>query len=168
MKESKNLYTYYFQITDIWKRFCEEHSDLLDKTFQEYSLLLESDLDALEPLLQEKAKIVQRISFLEKARQRSIVEINAFLKERKLKTIDSVSELIQVMKEFEEHNGEKHLFRFNQLLIDIIEKIQEQNKKNQLFLNRSINNLREIREDALGVKNYNTYNKKGLSSSVNR
>jgi flagellar biosynthesis/type III secretory pathway chaperone len=94
--------------------------------------------------------------------------LNDFLSAEGIKTVDSVSELIQVMSEYEEHNNEKHLFRFNQLLIDIIEKIQAQNKKNQLFLNRSINNLREIREDALGVKNYNTYNNKGLSSRASR
>jgi flagellar biosynthesis/type III secretory pathway chaperone len=163
MSETKSLHLYYFQITDIWKRFCEEHSELLDKTFEEYSLLLASNIDELEPLLKEKAEIVQRISFLEKARQRCIDELNNYLTEQNVKTIDSVSELIQVMNEYEEHNNEKHLFRFNQLLIDIIEKIKGQNKKNQLFLNRSINNLREIREDALGVKNYNTYNNKGVS-----
>ena len=168
MNEKRSLHLFYFRITDIWKRFCEEHSELLDKTFEEYSLLLSSDIDALEPLLQEKADVVQRISFLEKARARCIEELNEYLTEQGVKTIDSISELIQVMKDYEEHNNEKHLFRFNQLLIDIIEKIQEQNKKNQLFLNRSINSLREIREDALGVKNYNTYNNKGVSNSVNR
>ncbi len=59
-------------------------------------------------------------------------------------------------------NSEKHL------LIDIIEKLQTQNKKNQLFLNKAINNLREIREDALGVKSYSTYNNKGLSKRAAR
>jgi flagellar biosynthesis/type III secretory pathway chaperone len=168
MNENKSLRLFYFQITDIWKRFCEEHSELLDKTFEEYSLLLTSDIDTLEPLLKEKAEVVQRITFLEKARQRCIDQLNDFLSAEGIKTVDSVSELIQVMSEYEEHNNEKHLFRFNQLLIDIIEKIQAQNKKNQLFLNRSINNLREIREDALGEKNYNTYNNKGLSSRASR
>ena len=67
------------------------------------------------------------------------------------------------MRFYEDQNNTKHLYRFNELLIDVIEKIQEQNKKNQVFLNKAINNLREIREEAMGVKNYSTYNQKGHS-----
>jgi flagellar biosynthesis/type III secretory pathway chaperone len=67
------------------------------------------------------------------------------------------------MNFFEKQNNTQHLYRFNALLIDVIEKIQTQNKKNQVFLNKAINSLKEIREEALGVKNYNTYNKKGVS-----
>jgi flagellar biosynthesis/type III secretory pathway chaperone len=69
------------------------------------------------------------------------------------------------MQNYEAETNEKHLYRFNELLIDVIEKIQTQNKKNQLFINKAILSLREIREDAGGVKKYNTYSAKGISKS---
>lgn len=163
--ESQKLQVLYFQVTDIWRRFCEEHTDLLDKTFEEYALLLKSDVEKLEDILKEKQEIIKRISFLEEARSRVITDLNAFLKNHNQKEVESVSELIRVMQKFEELNETRHLFRFNELLIDVIEKIQQQNKKNQLFLNKAINNLREIREEAMGVKSYSTYNQKGFSTA---
>ncbi len=162
-EKNDNLKLIYFQVTDIWKRFCEEHTLLLDKTFEEYSLLLKSDIETLESLLEEKQEIIKRITFLEHARTRCITKLNEFLKTNSQKEVESVSELIEVMQLFEKENNTQHLFRFNQLLIDLIEKIQEQNRKNQVFLNKAINNLKEIREEALGVKNYSTYNQKGVS-----
>lgn len=164
MSNGKELHTIYFEVTDIWKRFCEEHTLLLDKTFEEYSYLLSSDIDSIESLLAEKNEVVKRINFLEKARERVITKLNDYLKENGQAEIESVSELISVMSDFEQVNNNRHLYRFNSLLIDIIEKIQAQNKKNQLFLNKAINNLRDIREEALGVKNYSTYNQKGFST----
>ncbi len=162
--QDKKLHVIYFQVTDIWRRFCEEHTELLDKTFEEYSLLLRSDVEKLEDVLREKQEIIKRVNILEEARAESIKELNLYLKENKQKEVESVSELINVMQQFEEHNETRHLYRFNELLIDIIEKIQQQNKKNQVFLNKAINSLREIREEAMGVKSYSTYNKKGVST----
>lgn len=159
----QTLHLIYFRVTDIWKRFCEEHTQLLDKTFEEYALLLKSDVDELESLLAEKQEIIKNISFLEHARERCINELNEYLKQNNQKEVESVSELIEIMNFFEKQNNTQHLYRFNALLIDVIEKIQTQNKKNQVFLNKAINSLKEIREEALGVKNYNTYNKKGVS-----
>lgn len=163
--DGQRLQVIYFQVTDIWRRFCEEHTDLLDKTFEEYALLLKSEVDQLEEILKEKQEIIKRISFLDEARSRVITDLNSYLSEHNQKEVESVSELISVMQKFEEKNETRHLFRFNELLIDVIEKIQEQNKKNQLFLNKAINNLREIREEAMGVKSYSTYNKKGFSTA---
>lgn len=165
---NEKLQVLYFKVTDIWKRFCEEHTLLLDKTFEEYSLLLASNVDAIEELMIEKNDILSRINFLENARTRVIGELNTLLKENNQKEIESVSELISVMGAYESVNNAHHLRRFNALLIDLIEKLQTQNKKNQLFLNKAINNLREIREDALGVKSYSTYNNKGLSKRAAR
>jgi len=157
------LQTFYFRVTDIWRRFCEEHSILLDKTFDEYSLLLASDIEGLEPLILEKNEIVKNISLLESARERVIEDLNVFLVKNNQKEVESIGELIEVMELFENEKSQKHLFRFNSLLIDIIEKIKEQNKKNQVFLNKAINSLKDIREDALGHKSYSTYNNKGVS-----
>ncbi len=159
----ETLQVIYFKVTDIWKRFCEEHTVLLDKTFEEYSLLLASDVDAIDDLMVTKNEIMARINKLEEMREGLISELNIYLQKNNQEPIGSVSELISVLSYYEKQNNAHHLFRFNSLLIDIIEKLQTQNKKNQLFLNKAINSLREIREEALGVKSYSTYNNKGLS-----
>lgn len=163
MGNDQTLAIIYFKVTDVWKRFCELHTDLLDLTFEEYSLLLKSDVDGIEALVERKNIVIGTISRLEKLREDLIGELNNYLRENKQKEVESVSELIHVMKSFESHNNTNHLRRFNDLLIDLIEKLQAQNKKNQVFLNKAILNLKEIREEAMGVKSYSTYNQKGIS-----
>ena len=158
-KEEKELF--YYRVTDIWRRLCEEHNYLLDQTCEEYALLLASKLDELEAKIDEKKETLKRIASLEKIRAEIIEAIN---KKGEIK-IESVTQLIEVMREFENENNQKHLFRFNALLIDMIEKIQTQNKRNQLFINKALLNLKSIREEALGEKSYSTYTKKGQSSS---
>jgi flagellar biosynthesis/type III secretory pathway chaperone len=155
----------YFQVTDLWKRLCEEHNDLFNVTCDEYSLLLQSELDLLQEKLQEKNQIISRISDLEIIRRDLIVELNLAIPG---KNIDSVSKLIAVMRTYEVEQNQKHLFRFNALLIDIIEKIQAQNKRNQLFINKALLSLKQIRIEATGKKNFSTYTSKGsaISSST--
>jgi flagellar biosynthesis/type III secretory pathway chaperone len=155
----------YFQVTDLWKRLCEEHNELFNVTCDEYSLLLKSELDLLEEKLVEKNQIIARISALENIRRDVIAELNSLLPE---KNVDSVSKLLEVMKAYEVEKNQKHLFRFNALLIDIIEKIQAQNKRNQLFINKALLSLKQIRIEASGKKNYSTYTSKGsaISSST--
>jgi len=162
-QSNDSLQLIYFRVTDVWKHFCEEHTKLLDITFEEYSLLLSSDVDGIEELMVSKNEILTKINSFEKMREGLIKELNIYLLSHGQKSVDSISELISVMAQFEEANNARHLERFNKLLIDIIEKLQAQNKKNQLFLNKSINNLREIREETLGFKTYSTYNNKGIS-----
>jgi flagellar biosynthesis/type III secretory pathway chaperone len=158
-KEEKELF--YYRVTDIWRRLCEEHNNLLDQTCEEYALLLASKLDELEAKIDEKKETLARIGSLEKLRAEIIEAIN---KKGEMK-IESVTQLIEVMQEFENENNQMHLFRFNALLIDMIEKMQTQNKRNQLFINKALLNLKSIREEALGEKSYSTYTKKGQSSS---
>lgn len=152
----------YFEVTDLWKRLCEEHNMLFNVTCDEYSLLLNSDLDLLEEKLQEKNEIILRIGALESIRRDLIVELSETMPG---KEIDSVSKLIEVMRAYEVEQNQKHLFRFNALLIDIIEKIQAQNKRNQLFINKALLSLKQIRIEATGKKNYSTYTSKGSAVS---
>ncbi len=155
----------YFEVTDLWKRLCEEHNELFNVTCDEYSLLLRSELDLLEEKLEEKNQIILRIGALETIRRELIADLNTLLPE---KNIDSVSALLEVMKAYEVEKNQKHLFRFNALLIDIIEKIQAQNKRNQLFINKALLSLKQIRIEATGKKNFSTYSAKGsaISSST--
>ena len=159
--ESNSKSIFYFQITDVWKRHCELHSELFDLTCDEYSLLLKSDLDNLEKKIIEKNHIISIIAENEIIRNEVITKMNT-LSEKK---INSISDVINYFSDFEPEKKDKHLYRFNELLIDIISKIQDQNKKNQIFINKAINSLRVIREDATGKTTVNTYNSSGKTQS---
>ena len=69
------------------------------------------------------------------------------------------------MEEFEESLEEKYLNNFNKLLIEIIEKIQAQNKKNHIFINKAIHSLNEMKGSVGGKKTYETYTKKGITTN---
>ena len=60
------------------------------------------------------------------------------------------------------------LKNLNALLIDIVQKIQEQNKKNQMFLNRAMLSLREIKQGFTGKKTYSTYGADGMTRANGR
>lgn len=152
------LATLYFEVTNLWKQFCEEHNELFNLTCDEYSLLLQSDLENLEDKIIEKNECIKRIATLEFLRRDLIKDLNNLFPE---KSIDSVSSLLEVMSNYEIESNQKHLFRFNALLIDIIEKIQAQNKRNQLFINKALHSLQQIRIEASGKKNFSTYSSTG-------
>lgn len=160
MKEK--LAALYFEVTNLWKQFCEEHNELFNLTCDEYSLLLQSELESLEEKIAEKNECIQRIGALEMIRRDLITEVNNLYPDRK---IESVSELLEIMSQYEVESNQKHLFRFNALLIDIIEKIQAQNKRNQLFINKALHSLQQIRLEASGKKNFSTYTSKGSAVS---
>lgn len=155
---------HYFRVTDLWKKLCEAHQQLLELTFDEYSLLLGSQIEELEVKIEDKNELIAFIAKLDNERKEAISLLNKDLRKNNLKPIQNVADLIVTMKDYESKQDQHHLRRFNALLIDIIEKIQSQNKKNQLFINKALMSLREIREDAIGKKNYSTYNAKGASA----
>lgn len=163
-KQEEMLSLYYYQITDLWKRLCEDHTRLLDLTCDEYSSLLSNDLDELEQIIESKNKLIQNLNGLDKLRQELIDKINNLTGGPT--KISSVSDLLNIMQRYEAANNQNHLQRFNKLLIDIIEKIQKQNKRNQIFINKAIISLREIREHTLGERKFATYTAKGTKSNV--
>lgn len=160
--ESTNKSILYFQITDVWKRHCELHSELFDLTCDEYSLLLKSDLDNLEKKIEEKNYILSVIRDNEIIRDEVVAKIKTSSND---KEVTNIKDVISFFSDFEPEMKDKHLYRFNELLIDIIGKIQDQNKKNQIFINKAINSLRAIREDATGKQTVNTYNAQGKTQS---
>ncbi|OUR92858.1 hypothetical protein A9Q84_20305 [Halobacteriovorax marinus] len=155
--ENQKKELFYFQITDLWKRLCESHSELFDLTCDEYSLLLGSEIDKLENKIIQKQELIAKIAILESIREELITDVNKHLNAK----ISNVTELISFFQTYESSLNQKHLFSFNSLLIDIIEKIQAQNKNNQLFINKALGSLRSIREEVLGEKSYSTYTSKG-------
>lgn len=153
----------YEEVIIIWQTFCELHSSLYDLTCEEYMHLLASDIESLETTLIQKDKVLADIRSIEVSRQELIEEINK--KQLAKKVVTNISDLMELMSSIEiSHNSENRLEKFNMLLIDIIEKIQEQNKMNQVFLNKAIISLRDIRESFNGEKNYKTYGANGFAS----
>jgi flagellar biosynthesis/type III secretory pathway chaperone len=163
IQHNDRMAVFYFEVTDLWKRLCEEHVNLFNLTCDEYSLLLSSQLEELEEKLVEKNVTIKKIHHLELVRQNLIADLNDFLPDQ---NIDSVSTLLKVMNLYHVEMKEKHLFRFNALLIDMIEKIQAQNKRNQLFINKALHSLKQIRQDVLGKKSYSTYSARGSTVST--
>lgn len=54
--------------------------------------------------------------------------------------------------------------KLNLILMDIVEKIQEQNKKNQVFLNKALISLKELKNSfSGGGKKYETYGSNGAT-----
>jgi hypothetical protein len=152
----------YFQVTDIWKRFCEEHTRLFNLTCDEYEALLGNDLNLLEAKINEKQKTINTITKLEEMRSEIIIKLNNNqVGQDPEKKIESINDLLVVMVEFEKGKDQNHLFRFNKLLIDIIQKIQEQSRKNQLYMNKAMKNISEIKSEILGEKSFKTYTQSG-------
>jgi flagellar biosynthesis/type III secretory pathway chaperone len=156
--------TVYFRVTDIWKRLCEEHYTLFNLTCDEYVCLLDSDIENLEAKVAEKEEVIKTIGRLENLRQEVIKELNAALPQGQ--SLDSVRALLALMIAHPAEAQGRHLDKFNALLIDLIEKIQQQNKRNQAFINKALRSLKDIREEVTGEKSYATYTAKGSAQTT--
>lgn len=161
-KQSSDFVTEYFRITDLWKRLCELHNDLFDLTAEEYSHLLASDFDEIERVTKEKNNTIAEISNIDSIRQDLIDAMRT-----KGTEINNASDLVIYFQDCPPEKEGRHLWRFNQLLVDIITKIQDQNKKNQIFINKAIISLRDIRHGALGEEKHYVYNAKGSQREIN-
>ncbi len=162
--DAKKLY--YQAVIGVWEGFCQLHKDLFDLTCEEYLTLLESDIDKLETMLPLKEELIRKIGELERERSELIDRLNdANLLPAKVR---KASELLGAFSDLDQRSGVPALRNLNSLLIDIIEKIQEQNKKNQVFLNKAMLSLREIKQGFTGKKTYSTYGADGLTRTLNR
>lgn len=157
---------FYQRTVIVWEGFCQLHKELYDLTCDEYLTLLESDIDKLESMLPVKEEIIARISEVEKDRADLIERINsASLFEIK---INKAGDLLAAFSEIDKSSALPALKNLNSLLIDIIQKIQMQNKKNQQFLNKAMLSLREVKQGFSGKKQYSTYGADGQTRSLNR
>ena len=157
---------YYQRTLNVWEGFCQLHKELYDLTCDEYLTLLASDIDKLEGMLPLKEEIISRISELESERAELIEKLN----QTKLfsTTVYKAGDLLQVFTELDQQSALPALKNLNALLIDIIEKIQDQNKKNQMFLNKAMISLREIKQGFSGKKTYTTYGADGMTRAIGR
>jgi flagellar biosynthesis/type III secretory pathway chaperone len=148
----------YQSFIDIWQQYCSLHKDLYELTLDEYSALLKSDLDLLETLLDKKNSLIGEIKELEEVRQRISADLALICQT----PINNVSDLVTLAEKYNLDN-ENILKKYNLLLADIINQIQEQNKRNQFFLNKAIHSIQELKENFKGKKNYKTYDNKGVA-----
>lgn len=162
--DAKKLY--YQQVIVIWEGFCLLHKELYDLTCEEYLTLLASDIDKLEGMLPIKEEIISRIGELEKDRGELVERLN----EAALFTspIERVGDLLGAFSEIDEAAAIPALKNLNSLLINIIENIQDQNKKNQLFLNKAMRSLKDIKQSFTGKKTYTTYGADGMTRTLSR
>lgn len=150
------------RLYDLWSDFCEMHTSLYEITCDEYMHLLASDINSLEDSIQDKTKILEQINNLETRRQELSESLAASFKEEKPQKL---SDLITMLTKHGEAEIAGNIEKLNLVLIDIIEKIQEQNKKNQVFLNKAIYSLKELRESFTGKKKSNTYSARGITGN---
>lgn len=157
---------YYQRVLNVWEGFCLLHKELYDLTCEEYITLLESDIDKLETMLPLKEEIISKIGELEKERSELIEKLNT------LKifpfAIGRAGDLLNAFTELDQGAAIPAMKNLNSLLIDIIQKIQEQNKKNQQFLNKAMLSIREMKQGFTGKKTYTTYGADGQTRSLNR
>lgn len=157
---------YYQRVLNAWEVFCQLHKDLYDLTCEEYLTLLESDIDKLETMLPVKEEIISKIGELETERTELIEKLNSTgLFATK---ITRAGELLNAFSDIDQKSAIPALRNLNSLLIDIIGKIQEQNKKNQQFLNKAMISLKEVKQGFTGKKTYTTYGADGQTRSLNR
>ena len=165
MSDMKKLY--YQQAVIIWEEFCKLHRELFDLTCDEYLVLLASDIDQLESMLPLKEEIILNIGLIEKERAALLHTLNT--KELLDEPLVKASDLLEYFDDIETQSGVNALKNLNSLLIDIVQKLQLQNKKNQQFLNKAMLSIRDIKESYGGKKkSYKTYGSDGMTKSIPR
>jgi flagellar biosynthesis/type III secretory pathway chaperone len=149
------------ELISVWKNFCQTYTTLYDLTCEEYLYLLESDIDTLERTLETKNTLLDSIAILDLKR----VDLLKDLGDQLNLNFNSLSYLTEVLKNQGLQAEARQLDGCNALLLDIIYKTQEQNKKNQVFLNRAIISLQDLRQNFSGKKNYKTYGANGVTKA---
>lgn len=148
----------YKNIVNLWQRMCDLHQKLLEVTVREYSSLLSSELENTEKILEEKKNIIKQISAEESARKKLV---NETLGPSTLDENFTFKDLKKYYDQFEIEKTGNHLNNFNLILKDIIEKIQKQNKKNRIFINRALISLDGLKLPAGESREHSLYNKDG-------
>jgi len=157
---------HYQSIVDIWEKFCVLHKELYDLTCDEYLILLEGDLEKLESLIPNKENIIAEVNLIEDQRSQIIKELNQISSQSTI--THKASDLIHYFNSLETKNNLFALKNLNDLLIDIIERLQDQNKKNQLFLNKAMLSIQDLKQGFSGKKVFTTYGSDGMTRAINK
>jgi flagellar biosynthesis/type III secretory pathway chaperone len=147
------------QFCNIWQSLCQLHTDLFDLSCDEYVHLLASNIEGLDETVVQKNELLEKIDALDLERSLLLEKLN---KEELLDSpVDKASVLIKEFFTKKEIIKADQLEKLNLLLIDIIENIQKQNKKNQLFLNKAMMSLNDLKDSFTGQKTITTYGPQG-------
>ncbi|MBD66829.1 MAG: hypothetical protein CME62_16620 [Halobacteriovoraceae bacterium] len=150
------------ELVMLWRNFCETHTQLYEYTCDEYIHLLASDIENLNETVSSKLTLLENINTLDAQRQELTHEITGLLG---IENHKKLSHLTSALKANGETDTATQIEKLNLILIDIIEKVQEQNKKNQVFLNKAILSLQDLRESFMGKSNYKTYSASGVAKN---
>ena len=164
--KDETLRLYHQQAVEVWECFCKLHRELYELTCEEYQALLSGEIETLEALVIKKEKVMSYINEWETRRAEMIDSLNKSLPDEN--RITGVSQLLTLMKGPESQMAIPALKNLNSLLIDIITETQEQNKRNQVFLNKAMLSLRDIRQGFGGKKSYTVYGADGMTRSAGR
>ena len=145
----------------IWQDFCVLHEELYQVTCCEYQLLLEGPAKSLTSHLERKIAIINSIKEVESARMNLIDDLNC-QEEGIGMGIKTIRDLLTYLEQVAASNGNRQrLESYNEQLLNIIEKLRQQNSKNRNFLNKAMYNLRNIREEILGSDPLFVYDSRG-------
>lgn len=148
-------------VADLWQQQCSLHTSLFELTCDEYIHLLASDMDKLDQTIEDKQTLIQDINNLEDKRQLYLQEIN---EDHIDAGIQKLSELTSFLSLHGLDKESQRLQKLNLVLMDIVDKIQEQNKRNQVFLNKALLSLKELKKSfGGGSKRYETYGSNGAT-----
>lgn len=160
------LRLYHVQSVEVWENFCKLHRDLFELTCEEYQALLSGEIEQLEDMIVRKEAVMADIAIWETRRADLVTSLNN--SGATDVAVNSISDLLRVMRGPEATMAIPALTNLNALLIDIITQTQAQNKRNQIFLNKAMLNLRDIREGFGGKKTYTTYGANGMTRSAGK
>lgn len=149
-------------LIDLWHEFCEKHTELYEYTCDEYMHLLASDIDQLNITLAEKKILLTEIADLDQHRKEVTTDLLTLMNVEA--GPQKLTYLLSCLKETEETVAASHIEKLNLVLLDIIDKIQDQNKKNQIFLNKAILSLKELKESFNGKVQFKTYSASGMAT----
>ena len=159
------LRLYHSQAVEVWENFCRLHRDLFELTCDEYQALLSGEVEALEALVTRKEAVMAEINAWDSTRTSLIQDIDRA--QIAAYPIRNIKDLLDLLRE-PESQMVTALTNLNALLIDIITQTHDQNKRNQVFLNRALLSLRDLREGFSGKRQYTTYGADGMSRAPGR
>ena len=122
------------EIISLWQDYCSLHNDLYDLTSLEYSKLIQGEIDDIDFILHQKEELIHEIKKVDILREKVITNFSLVAKE-KITCISDLKEFLLTQSLTEEI---ALIDQTNELLKNIISKIQGQNKK-KLFIFNKVN-----------------------------
>jgi len=156
----KSVQSLYFEFVDLWKSLCDIHNQLYLITCEEYLALLNSNIDRVNSLLEEKEQLMKLIDDLESHRFKLVINVSeiANVPATNFSKFRTIYDFLLNELNLKEENP---LIKYHKLMVELIEKTQDQNKKNRIFLNKALLSIQELRNELNGTTKVNNYSRTG-------